>query len=86
MYYEDRLNGAGFSRVIVAGAAAAGAAGIAANQVRRSLEDRLSMPVDQVDPKSAAMLTDRISTGPALRDTLAPLVGLLLRDRDRVTS
>jgi Tfp pilus assembly PilM family ATPase len=86
MYYEDRLNGAGFSRVIVAGAAAAGAAGVAASQVRRSLEDRLSMPVDQVDPKSAAALTDRISTGPALRDTLAPLVGLLLRDRDQVTT
>ena len=85
MYYEDRLKGAGFSRVILAGAAAAGAQQSGdIDQMRRSLEDRLKTPVDTVDPRTAAALTDRIIAAPALLDTLAPLVGLLLRDRTEV--
>jgi type IV pilus assembly protein PilM len=84
MYYEDRLKGAGFSRVILAGAAAAGAQPSAdIDQVRRSLEDRLKTPVETVDPRTAAALTDRITAAPALLDALAPLVGLLLRDRQQ---
>ena len=84
MYYEDRLKGAGFSRVILAGAAAAGAQQSGdIDQVRRSLEDRLKTPVETVDPRTAAALTDRIAAAPALLDALAPLVGLLLRDRQR---
>jgi hypothetical protein len=34
-----------------------------------------------VDPTAAAGLTDRISAAPVLLETLAPIVGLLLRDR-----
>jgi hypothetical protein len=49
--------------------------------MRRSLQRRLTTPVETVDPRSVASLTDRISASPALLDTLAPLVGLLLRDR-----
>jgi Tfp pilus assembly PilM family ATPase len=82
MYYEDRLKGAGFSRVIVAGAAAAAAQpSIDVDALRRSLQDRLTTPVETVDPRTAAALTDRISAAPALLDALTPLVGLLLRDR-----
>jgi len=82
MYYEDRLKGAGFSRVILSGAAAAGAHQTGnIDQLRRSLEDRLRTPVESVDPRTAAALTDRITAAPALLDGLAPLVGLLLRDR-----
>jgi type IV pilus assembly protein PilM len=82
MYYEDRLKGAGFSRVILCGAAAAGAHQTGnIDQLRRSLEDRLRTPVESVDPRTAAALTDRITAAPALLDGLAPLVGLLLRDR-----
>jgi hypothetical protein len=82
MYYEDRLKGAGFSRVILCGAAAAGAHQTAnIDQLRRSLEDRLRTPVESVDPRTAAALTDRITAAPALLDGLTPLVGLLLRDR-----
>ena len=85
MYYEDRLKGAGFARVILAGA---GAAPIEhapeIEEARRSLEDRLQTTVEAVDPRAAAALTDRIVAGPALLDALAPLVGLLLRDRDKV--
>jgi type IV pilus assembly protein PilM len=85
MYYEDRLKGAGFARVILSGAGAAPieqATDI--DSARRSLEERLRTPVDLIDPRAAATLTDRITAAPALLDTLAPLVGLLLRDRDRV--
>jgi type IV pilus assembly protein PilM len=80
MYYEDRLQGAGLARVVLAGAAASAARLGDLDQVRRSLADRLAAPVETVDPRAAASLTDRISVAPALLDTLAPLVGILLRD------
>ena len=81
MYYEDRLGGAGFERVLLAGGAAGHQESDVA-QVRRSLEERLTRPVECVDPRRAAALTDRISAAPALLETLAPLVGLLLRGRE----
>jgi type IV pilus assembly protein PilM len=85
MYYEDRLKGGGFSRVIVAGATAAGAASDGViDELRRSLENRVTAPVETVDTRTAAALTDRIAVAPALLDTLAPLVGLLLRDSKQV--
>jgi type IV pilus assembly protein PilM len=85
MYYEDRLKGAGFSRVILSGAAAAGAQQAGEiEQLRRSLDDRLKAPIETVDPRTAAALTDRIVAAPALLDALTPLVGLLLRDRTEV--
>jgi Tfp pilus assembly PilM family ATPase len=83
MYYEDRLSGGGFARVFLTGAAGAGPRhALDAEQVRRSLQERLGTVVENVDPRLAAALTDRISAGPALLDTLTPLVGLLLRGRD----
>ena len=85
MYYEDRLKGAGFARVFLSGAGAAeGDRTGEIDQIRRSLEERLRTPVDTVDPRAAATLTDRITAAPALLDALAPLVGLLLRDRTEV--
>jgi Tfp pilus assembly PilM family ATPase len=75
MYYEDRLQGAGFSRVILAG-------GGDVDHLRRSIEERVRTRVDLIDPTSAATLTDRIMAAPQLLGTLAPLVGLLLRDRE----
>jgi len=85
MYYEDRLSGAGFARVILAGAA--GTSGQQAgdfDEVRRSIGERLTTAVEMVDPRAAAALTDRITAAPTLLDALAPLVGLLLRDREAV--
>jgi len=85
MYYEDRLKGAGFVRVVLAGAGGVSAdRAIDIDAARRSLEERLRTPVDMVDPRAAAAFTDRIGATPALLDTLAPLVGLLLRDRVKV--
>ena len=76
MYYEDRLTGAGFARVILAGG---GQPAAEMDEIRRSLAERLATSVDSLDPRTAAALTDRISAAPTLLDTLAPLVGLLLR-------
>jgi type IV pilus assembly protein PilM len=79
MYYEDRLKGAGLARVILAGGSH-GAADFA--QIRRSLEERIGAAVETVDPTQAVSLTDRIAASPVFVDSLAPLVGLLLRDRE----
>jgi Tfp pilus assembly PilM family ATPase len=76
MYYEDRLKGAGFARVWLAGTAALAGA----DSVRRDLETRLGIGVESVDPRTAAALTDRIGASPDLADALAPLVGVLRRD------
>lgn len=78
MYYEDRLAGHGFRRVLLAGAAIVPGGGETA---RRSLEERLGIGVENVDPRHSAALTDRINASPELMDALAPLVGLLLRER-----
>ena len=78
MYYEDRLHGAGFARVLIAGAARLPGG---ADSVRRGLEERLRISVEAVDPREAAALTDRISASAELLDVLAPLVGVLLRER-----
>lgn len=78
MYYEDRLQGDGFARVVVAGGSRAPAG---FDAVRLDLEARLGTTVEPVDPLAAVALTDRIGAAPDLLDTLAPLVGVLLRAR-----
>jgi len=78
MYYEDRLKGGGFGRVLIAGGARLPGG---AENVRRGLKDRLGVAVDTVDPRGAAMLQDRIGASPDLLDGLAPLVGMLMRER-----
>ena len=83
MYYEDRLQGAGFSRVMLSGASNASSQHAPdVEQIRHNLEGRLGTTVEPVDVRSAAQLTDRINAAPSLLDTLAPLVGLLLRGRE----
>jgi type IV pilus assembly protein PilM len=78
MYYEDRLSGQGFARVLLAGSG--GSAG-AMEAARHSLQDRLGVGVEAVDPTRAAALTDRITASPELMDALGPLVGMALRTR-----
>jgi hypothetical protein len=82
MYYEDRLNGGGFGRVMLCGGSSAGARHADIDQLRRSLEERLGAAVDPVDPRGVVSLAERIAVAPALLDTLAPLVGLLVRDKE----
>ena len=78
MYYEDRLHGGGFARVLIAGAARLPGG---AETVRRGLEERLRISVESVDPRGAAALQDRIGASAELLDVLAPLVGALMRER-----
>jgi hypothetical protein len=52
-----------------------------ADAVRADLESRLGAQVDHVDPGLAAPLGDRLDVTPALADVLAPLVGVLRRER-----
>ena len=51
MYYEDRLHGGGFARVLIAGGARLPGG---AESVRRGLEERLRCRVESVDPRGAA--------------------------------
>ena len=79
MYYEDRLGGAAFSRVVLAGGSSFDSA--LAERGRRQIEDRLGVPVVPLDVRTGITLRDRITAGPELLDALAPAVGVLLRDR-----
>ena len=82
MYYEDRLSGSGFGRVVLAGGGSPATQGAQdADYLRRALEQRLGTSVDAVDPRNAATLMDRIAANGELLDALAPLVGLLARER-----
>jgi Tfp pilus assembly PilM family ATPase len=82
MYYEDRLSGSGFRSVVVSGATNFNAADNAVETLREDLEGRLGTPISVVDPRGAAAFADRIMPSAVLIDTLAPLVGLLARQRE----
>jgi Tfp pilus assembly PilM family ATPase len=79
MYHEDRLGGGGFWRVVLAGAAARGAE--QAERLRRLIEERGGTRVEAIDFRQAAAMRDRISAAPELLDSLAPALGVLLRER-----
>lgn len=76
MYYQDRLSGQGFSRVLLGGS---GRVPDALDAARRNLEARLETAIDPIDPTAVVSLSDRIGTTPELMDVLAPLAGMLLR-------
>ena len=80
MYYEDRLGGGGFDRVVLSGGTT-GRAREEVEETRRVLQERSNRAIETLDPLRVATLTDRIAASPELRKTLSPLVGLLLRDR-----
>ena len=79
MYHEDRLGGGGFGRVVLAGASLRGAD--VANDLRRELESRLGARVEALDFRGAVALRDRIAAAPELLDSLAPAIGVILRER-----
>jgi Tfp pilus assembly PilM family ATPase len=79
MYHEDRLGGGGFGRVVLAGASLRGAN--VADQLRRELEGRLGARVEALDFRGAVALRDRIAAAPELLDSLAPAIGVILRER-----
>ncbi|MDQ3071350.1 MAG: pilus assembly protein PilM [Acidobacteriota bacterium] len=77
MYYEDRLQGAGFARVVLAGGAA-----WSGDAVRQSLTDRLHAPVTTIEPRQVATFTgaEFQALPPAAADALLAPLGLLLRE------
>ena len=79
MYHEDRLGGAKFGRVVLSGVSARGAE--TGERVRRALEERMGVHVEAIDFRGTAAMRDRIGTAPELLDTLAPAVGVILRER-----
>jgi type IV pilus assembly protein PilM len=83
MYYQDRLNGRGFSRILLGGL---GRTPGAVDMARRNLEEHMGAAVQSIDPTSGASLTDRIQPTPELMATLSPLVGMLLRTRREAVS
>lgn len=76
MYYEDRLTGAGFSRVFLGGT---GRVAGAADAARSNLEQRLGVTVDPIDPTRSPAVTLRARATPHPTDGLAPLIGMMLR-------
>ena len=62
MYYEDRLEGARFARVVLSGATARGAE--AGERLRRNLEERLGVKVSTLDalsPAAGVILRERVA-------------------------
>jgi type IV pilus assembly protein PilM len=78
MYYQDRLEGRGFSKILLGGI---GRLQGEVDLARRNLEARMGTVVEPIDPTRGAALTDRITATPELMATLSPLVGMLLRTR-----
>jgi type IV pilus assembly protein PilM len=79
MYHEDRLAGARFGRVVLSGVSARGPE--ANDRLRRTLEERMGVKVEALDFRGTAGMRDRISAGAELLDSLAPAVGVVLRER-----
>lgn len=77
MYYEDRLQGRRFARVLLCG----GSTVAGADQLRRELSERLGLDVAAVDPFHSAAPGARLGASPSLADALAPGIGILLRER-----
>lgn len=78
MYFEDRLAGQGFTRVLLAGGADASDTLVLA----RELETRLGVEVQPVDVRRAAAVEPALmSAGPDALAAVAAPAGLVLRER-----
>jgi len=77
MFYQDRLGGSGFSRVLVAG----GAEADGPQTARETIEMRLGRPVEAVDPMRAVVFADRTALPADLADALAAGIGLAIAQR-----
>ena len=76
MYYQDRLDGKGFGRVLLGGA---GREPGEAARLAADLEGRLGVRVEPIEAARSASVTERIGGGPEVGAAVAPLVGILLK-------
>jgi Tfp pilus assembly PilM family ATPase len=84
MYYEDRLTGTGFSRVLLGGG---GRVSGGVDAARASLEQRLGVAVEPIDITRIAKVSNRVPADRDLQVNLAPLVGMMLRaQKEAVTA
>jgi type IV pilus assembly protein PilM len=83
MYYQDRLAGEGFVRVLLGGA---GRTPSAIDIAKLNLEERLRLPVESIDPARVAPLKDQTNPAPELKAVMSPLVGILLRAREEAVA
>jgi type IV pilus assembly protein PilM len=81
MYYEDRLGGPGFSRVLVTARDVPEEAANEVEQLYRGLAERAGDRIEALDVRGAAPLADRIAPGQELLQALAAPVGAVLRER-----
>ncbi|MEI6668760.1 MAG: pilus assembly protein PilM [Acidobacteriota bacterium] len=72
MFYQDRLGGAGFARVLMAG----GAQPDGQQSARKTIEARLGRSVEAVDPMNATAFAERTTLPGELADALAAAIGL----------
>jgi type IV pilus assembly protein PilM len=78
MYYEDRLGGRGFARVVLS--ASSDALAVEPGDVRHTLEQRLESRVELVDPRRAARFADRVPGAPDDLVAMAAPLGVTLRE------
>jgi type IV pilus assembly protein PilM len=76
MYYQDRLSGEGFARVLLGGS---GRESGAVEETRRNLQERLGATVEPIEPTIVEGGSARVGVAGAVTDILAPLAGVLLR-------
>ena len=79
MYYEDRLNGRGFRRAVLAGEPRLESAGAGGAAARRSLEARLGTDLEWLGAVVGPGVTDGTGADRTALDALAAPVGVLLR-------
>lgn len=77
MYYQDRLGGEGFSRVLLAGG---GRDAADITRLQQDLESRLGTPVERLDARRVIAVADRVHGAADAGAVIPPLCGVLLRD------
>lgn len=76
MYYQDRLSGEGFARVLLGGS---GRESGAVDETRRNLQERLGAAVEPIDSTIVEGASARVGVAGTVADILAPLAGMLRR-------
>ena len=79
MYYEDRLNGQGLTRIVIAARDLAPAAAADLQALGHTLEQRSGRPNLEIDPRAIVRVTEPAMAGE--RAAIAAGIGVLLRER-----